>query len=73
MKPPTDPLETEPAGPQLRVMWISAWCFTALFAVWLMFGVLGLEMKKDTALMLGPIATASMSPEQIKTAVESRF
>jgi NNP family nitrate/nitrite transporter-like MFS transporter len=73
MKPSTDPLETEPAGPRLRVMWISAWCFTALFAVWLMFGVLGLEIKKDTALMLGPDAAAAMSPEQIKGAVESRF
>src|SRR3954454_12117556 len=72
MKPPTDPLEGEPAGPRLRVMWLSAWCFTALFAVWLMFGVLGLEVKKDTDLMLGPDA-ATMSPEQIKVAVESRF
>jgi NNP family nitrate/nitrite transporter-like MFS transporter len=71
--PPTDPRDLEPAGPRLQVMWISAWCFTALFAVWLMFGVLGLEVKKDTALMLGPGATATMSPAQIKAAVESRF
>src|SRR5262245_27574086 len=69
---PSDPLETEPSGPRLRVMWLSAWCFTALFAVWLMFGVLGLEIKKDTALMLGPDA-AAMSPEQVKAAVEARF
>lgn len=67
-----DPLESEPAGPRLRVMWLSAWSFTALFAVWLMFGVLGLEVKKDTALMLGDSA-AGMNPEQIKAAVESRF
>jgi len=67
-----DPLEAEPAGPRLRVMWLSAWSFTALFAVWLMFGVLGLEVKKDTALMLGADA-ASMAPDQIKAAVESRF
>ena len=45
--PPHDPLDLEPAGPRLRVMWISAWCFTALFAVWLMFGILGLG-KKET-------------------------
>src|SRR5437899_3282203 len=38
-----------------------------------MFGVLGLEIKKDTALMLGGGAAAAMSPEQIKAAVESRF
>ncbi|HJZ55667.1 MAG TPA: hypothetical protein VKE74_11935, partial [Gemmataceae bacterium] len=69
---PSDPLETEPSGPRLRVMWVSAWCFTALFAVWLMFGVLGLEIKKDAALMLGPDA-AAMSPEQVKAAVEARF
>src|SRR5882724_11833141 len=71
--PPHDPLDLEPAGPRLRVMWVSAWCFTALFAVWLMFGVLGLEVKKDTVLMLGAEAAASMTPEQIKPAVESRF
>jgi NNP family nitrate/nitrite transporter-like MFS transporter len=54
-------------------MWVSLWCFTAFFAVWLMFGVLGLEVKKDTALMLGADAAASMSPAEIKAAVESRF
>src|SRR5207237_1985845 len=70
--PPSGPREAAPAGPRLRVMWVSAWCFTALFAVWLMVGVLGLEVKKDTALMLGPDA-ATMVPEQIKAAVESRF
>ena len=71
--PPHDPLELEPAGPRLRVMWMSAWSFTTLFAVWLMFGVLGLEVKKDTALMLGAEASASLSPAEIKVAVESRF
>ena len=71
--PPHDPLDLEPSGPRLRVMWVSAWCFTALFAVWLMFGVLGLEVKKDAALMLGAEAAASMTPDQIKPAIESRF
>src|SRR5262249_22286599 len=70
---PTDPGDLEPAGPRLRVMWLSAWCFTALFAVWLMFGVLGLEVKKDTDLMLGPGAAAAMTPDEVKAAVESRF
>jgi len=73
MTRPTDPLEHEPAGPRLRVMWLSAWAFTALFAVWLMLGVLGLEIKKDTALMLGAEAAATLPPDQIKAAVESRF
>jgi NNP family nitrate/nitrite transporter-like MFS transporter len=54
-------------------MWMSAWAFTALFAVWLMFGVLGLEVKKDIALMLGADAAAAMAPEQAKVAVETRF
>jgi len=70
---PSDPLEHEPAGPRLRVMWMSSFAFTVLFAVWLMLGVLGLEIKKDTALMLGADAAASMTPDQIKAAVESRF
>lgn len=73
MTPLIDPLEREPSGPRLRVMWLSAWSFTALFAVWLMFGVLGLEVKKDTALMLGADAAAALSPPEIKAAVESRF
>lgn len=70
---PADTLETEPAGPRLRVMWMSTFAFTVLFAVWLMLGVLGLEIKKDAALMLGADAAASMTPDQIKAAVESRF
>lgn len=70
---PADTLETEPAGPRLRVMWMSTFAFTVLFAVWLMLGVLGLEIKKDAALMLGADAAAAMSPDQIKAAVESRF
>ena len=54
-------------------MWMSTFAFTMLFAVWLMLGVLGLEIKKDTALMLGADAAATLSPDQIKAAVESRF
>jgi NNP family nitrate/nitrite transporter-like MFS transporter len=54
-------------------MWMSTFAFTMLFAVWLMLGVLGLEIKKDTALMLGADAAATMPPDQIKAAVESRF
>jgi len=56
----------------MRVLWTSTWAFTALFAVWLMLGVLGLEIKKDSSLMLGP-AAAGMSPDEVKPAVESRF
>ena len=71
--PPHDPLDREPPGPRLRVMCVSTFAFTVLFAVWLMLGVLGLEMKKDTTLMLGADAAASLTPEQLKGAVESRF
>ncbi len=67
------PDDSEPTGPRLRVMWMSTFAFTVLFAVWLMLGVLGLEIKKDTALMLGADAAASMTPDAIKAAVESRF
>ena len=64
--------EFESAGPRQRVLWLSTVAFTLLFAVWLMLGVLGLEMKKDTALMLGESA-AGLSPEQVKVAVQERF
>ncbi len=55
-----------------RVLWLSTFAFTALFAVWLMLGVLGLKIKADAGLMLGE-AAATMSEAQIKAAVESRF
>jgi NNP family nitrate/nitrite transporter-like MFS transporter len=64
--------ETVPAGPRQRVLWLSTIAFTIMFAVWLMLGVLGLEMKKDTQLMLGD-AASSMSPDQIKVAVQERI
>ena len=70
--PPHDPLEREPAGPRLRVLAVSSFAFTVFFAVWLMLGVLGLEIKKDTALMLGSSA-AAIEPAQIKPAVDRRF
>jgi len=69
---PLNPTESEPAGPRQRVLWLSTVAFTVMFAVWLMLGVLGLEMKKDTALMLGDSA-AGMSAGEIKTAVQGRF
>jgi NNP family nitrate/nitrite transporter-like MFS transporter len=55
-----------------RILWLSTLAFTLLFAVWLMFGVLGLKVKEDVALMLGESAQA-MSPVEIKAAIESRF
>ena len=36
---------TEPAGPRLRVMWISTIAFTVMFNVWLMLGVLGIPIR----------------------------
>jgi len=62
----------EPAGPRLRVLWLSTIAFTIMFAVWLMLGILGLEMKKDAALMLGDTASA-MSADELKSAVQGRF
>ncbi len=63
--------ETEPPGPRQRVLWLSTAAFTILFAVWLMLGVLGLEIKKDSALILGD--TTGMSVDEIKTETQSRF
>src|SRR5687767_1803169 len=65
-------IESAPAGPRQRVLWLSTIAFTIMFAVWLMLGVLGLEMKKDSKLMLGD-AAASMSADEIKVAVQERF
>jgi NNP family nitrate/nitrite transporter-like MFS transporter len=59
-------------GPRLRVLWLSTVAFTVLFAVWLMLGVLGLEIKPDAGLMLGD-AAASMSEAEARTATEARF
>jgi NNP family nitrate/nitrite transporter-like MFS transporter len=64
--------QPEPAGPRLRVLWLSTFAFTVLFAVWLMLGVLGLKIKADPQLMLGD-AAASLSPAEIKDASDSRF
>ena len=59
-------------GARRRVLWLSTFAFTALFAVWLMLGVLGLEIKKDAGLMLGD-AAASMTEAEAKSATETRF
>jgi MFS transporter, NNP family, nitrate/nitrite transporter len=68
------PVETEvdPPGPRQRVLWLSTAAFTVMFAVWLMLGVLGLELKRDTGLMLGD-AASTMSADEIKSAVQGRF
>src|SRR5262245_20993404 len=63
---------TDSPGPHQRVLWLSTTAFTLLFAVWLQFGILGLELKKDTALMLGE-AAIGVSPEATKAAVQERF
>lgn len=44
------PIYLEPAGPRLRVMWLSTIAFTLLFAVWLMLGVLGIKIREELAL-----------------------
>jgi NNP family nitrate/nitrite transporter-like MFS transporter len=60
------------SNPRNRVLWLSTIAFTVLFAVWLMLGVLGVKIKADPQLMLGELAT-TLSPAEIKAAVESRF
>src|SRR5438132_1699389 len=39
-----------PAGSRQRVLWLSTFAFTLLFAVWLMFGVLGIKIREEMAL-----------------------
>jgi NNP family nitrate/nitrite transporter-like MFS transporter len=73
MTPTASPMPAlNPRGPRRRVLWLSTVAFTALFAVWLMLGVLGLEVKKDAGLMLGD-AAASMTEAERKAATEARF
>jgi NNP family nitrate/nitrite transporter-like MFS transporter len=40
----------EPAGPRLRVLALSTTAFTLMFAVWLMFGVLGIPIQAELGL-----------------------
>ena len=70
---PDPPLpETEGSSPRNRILVISTWAFTALFADWLMLGVLGIELKRQTGLMLGP-AGSGLNPADLKVAIDSRF
>ncbi len=55
-----------------RVLWLSTFAFTVLFAVWLMLGVLGLKIKSDVGLMLGDAAD-TLSAEAAQRAVAMRF
>jgi NNP family nitrate/nitrite transporter-like MFS transporter len=66
------PRPEAPAGSRLRVLWLSTFAFTVMFAVWLMLGVLGIQIKTDPALMLGE-AAQTMTAEQIKAGCEERF
>jgi NNP family nitrate/nitrite transporter-like MFS transporter len=59
-------------GTRNRILWLSTLAFTLLFAVWLMFGVLGVKMKADVGLMLGEAAVTT-EPAQMKGAIEARF
>ncbi|HJZ54553.1 MAG TPA: MFS transporter, partial [Gemmataceae bacterium] len=47
---PRNATETEPAGPPRRVLWLSTAAFTLLFAVWLMLGVLGIQIREELEL-----------------------
>jgi NNP family nitrate/nitrite transporter-like MFS transporter len=69
--PAADLLQPQDSARQ-RVLWLSTLAFTVLFAVWLMLGVLGLKIKADRALMLGP-AAAEMPELTAKAQIEARF
>jgi NNP family nitrate/nitrite transporter-like MFS transporter len=43
-------LSGESTGPRQRVLWLSTWAFTLLFAVWLMYGVLGIKIRDELSL-----------------------
>ncbi|BCP67280.1 hypothetical protein TthHB5018_b22140 (plasmid) [Thermus thermophilus] len=46
-----DPAQLERERPdRLRVLWLSTLAFTLMFAVWLMFGVLGVPIRKEFGL-----------------------
>jgi NNP family nitrate/nitrite transporter-like MFS transporter len=46
-----DPAQLEREKPErLRVLWLSTLAFTLMFAVWLMFGVLGVPIRKEFGL-----------------------
>jgi len=46
-----DPVQLEKERPdRLRVLWLSTIGFTVMFAVWLMFGVLGVPIRKEFGL-----------------------
>jgi NNP family nitrate/nitrite transporter-like MFS transporter len=46
------PIQTDhdAAGPRQRVLWLSTFAFTLLFAVWLMLGVLGIKIRDELKL-----------------------
>jgi len=43
-------VDSEPAGPRQRVLWLATIAFTLLFAVWLMLGVLGIRIRDELKL-----------------------
>ncbi|WP_168582540.1 MFS transporter [Gephyromycinifex aptenodytis] len=46
----SSPAPTQEAPGAYRVMWISTISFTVMFAVWLMFGILGIPIQKELGL-----------------------
>ena len=45
------PTDRDLAGPRRRVLWLSTFSFTLLFAVWLMLGVLGIKIRDELNLI----------------------
>ena len=62
---------------QRRALWLSTFAFTVCFAVWTIFAIIGIQIKKDLelsdtqfGLLVGtPIALISTGPDRDETIV----
>lgn len=54
-------IDTDPAGPRRRVLWLSTAAFTLLFAVWLMFGMLAVKFKNELSLTDGHLYNLALT------------
>ena len=54
-------IETDPAGPRQRVLWLSTAAFTLLFAVWLMFGMLAVKFRGEFGLTDGQLYNLTLT------------
>lgn len=54
-------IDSDPAGPRRRVLWLSTAAFTLLFAVWLMFGMLAVKFKNELSLTDGHLYNLTLT------------